>query len=61
MQELQHETVQVTVDERKISNTSTISAVGGQQQAKVSSSLADPDPKPDPYVFWASWIRLQIH
>jgi hypothetical protein len=52
VQELQHETVQVTVDERKISNTSTISAVGGQQQAIVSSSVADPetDPYPsDPY------------
>jgi hypothetical protein len=48
VQELQHETVQVTVDERKISNTSTISAVGGQQQAIASSSVADPDPKPDP-------------
>jgi hypothetical protein len=48
VKELQHETVQVTVDERKISNTSTISAVCGQRQAIVSSSLADPDPKPDP-------------
>ncbi len=50
VQELQHETVQVTVDERKISNTSTISAVGGPQQSIVSSSVADPDSS-DPYVF----------
>jgi hypothetical protein len=30
------------------------------------TSVADPDPNPDldpsdPYVFWASWIRIRIH